>query len=247
MDVRSLPLSHIYPGEGRLRATQPDKVAELARSIERLGLQTPLTVKPCTKVRDGVPSDAWEIVTGHHRFEALRKLARAEVDCKIWDGDAKQARLWEIAENLHRADLLPVERAAHIDEWRRITLEKGCQDDTPLGGIQPHDRGYQKTAESLGIDKNAVRRAEKITSLPDAIKEQAKEEKWSQDKLLRAAAPAPAKPVPLPPSPRNDFEVENAQMAALMNAWNKAGPKVRERFLEEVQSPVFDQTRAGAA
>jgi hypothetical protein len=34
---------------------------------------------------------------------------------------ADQVRLWEIAENLHRAELSVLERSEHIAEWVRIT------------------------------------------------------------------------------------------------------------------------------
>jgi hypothetical protein len=64
----------------------------------------------------------------HHRIAA--SLPPAERD----------ARLWEIAENLHRAELLPVERAERIDEWRRLTVEKGLQDVDPSGGVSSGHR-----------------------------------------------------------------------------------------------------------
>ena len=35
-------------------------------------------------------------------------------------GDEREAKLWEIAENLHRADLSVQERADHIAEWIRL-------------------------------------------------------------------------------------------------------------------------------
>lgn len=78
-------------------------------------------------------------------------------------------RLWEIAENLHRAELGPVERAEHIDEWRKLTVAKETQggaDGAPLGGRQPHEKGIAKTAEALGVSDATVRRAEKISALP---------------------------------------------------------------------------------
>lgn len=47
------------------------------------------------------------------------------------------ARLWEIAENLHRAELTVQERAEHIAEWVRLTGEKVAQLAPPSGGVQP--------------------------------------------------------------------------------------------------------------
>jgi hypothetical protein len=34
------------------------------------------------------------------------------------------ARLWEISENLHRAELSALERAEHVDEWMTLTESK---------------------------------------------------------------------------------------------------------------------------
>ena len=51
-----------------------------------------------------------------------------------------KARLWEIAENLHRHELTVQERADHIAEWVRLTEEanKGAScADIPRGRGQP--------------------------------------------------------------------------------------------------------------
>src|SRR3954449_6897660 len=48
----------------------------------------------------------------------VRQLGWETVPCIVLEeGQEREARLWEIAENLHRAELPAVERAEHIDEW----------------------------------------------------------------------------------------------------------------------------------
>lgn len=69
------------------------------------------------------------------------------------------ARLWEIAENLHRAELTVQERADQIAEWVSLTNEKVRQVSAPLGGEQPREEGKRKAAKELGIDESDVRRA----------------------------------------------------------------------------------------
>jgi hypothetical protein len=44
------------------------------------------------------------------------------------------SRLWEIAENLHRAELSTLERSDQIAEWVRLAEEKVAQLAPPLGG-----------------------------------------------------------------------------------------------------------------
>jgi hypothetical protein len=68
-------------------------------------------------------------------------------------------RLWEIAENLHRADLTVAERAAHIAEWVRLTGENVKAQVAPLG--KPHDpgrknQGINAAVRELGIDRSGL-------------------------------------------------------------------------------------------
>jgi hypothetical protein len=60
--------------------------------------------------------------------------------------------MWEIAENLHRAELTAVERAEHINEWR-VLAAKGAHDGHPSKNEQPHDVGVSATAKTLGVSR----------------------------------------------------------------------------------------------
>lgn len=165
--------------EHRARGLDAAAVARLAESMARIGLQTPITVRD-----DG----EWPVlVAGLHRLKAAERLGWEKIDAIYLEGDERDARLWEISENLHRADLSAVERAEHIDEWRRLTVAKGAQVAPPSGGKQPGDRGHYKTAETLGVSRDTVRRAEAIASLPETVRDQAREERWSQERLLDIA------------------------------------------------------------
>ena len=41
-------------------------------------------------------------------------------------GSELEARLWEIAENLHRAELTALERAEHISQWIKLRGGRGA-------------------------------------------------------------------------------------------------------------------------
>ena len=213
----------------RLRPLREEAVVALMDSIQKIGLQTPITIR-------WAPDDDGELqhtlVAGHHRVEACRRLGFNKVDGIVLE-DERAARLWEISENLHRADLRPVERAEHIDEWRRLTLEKGRQVVDPPGGKQPADRGHTKTAETLNVSATTVRRAEQIAALPKDVRDRAREGGWSQVRLLKAREPVST----VPPATRSlhHAKAEEAQVQTLMNAWNGASSDARKRFLENVQ------------
>lgn len=233
-----LYVENITVSEGRLRAVNDDAVARLADSFRRLGQQVPISVRD-----DG---DDVVLVAGLHRLRAAEALGWQMIDAVYCDGDETDARLWEIAENLHRAELSPVERAEHIAEWVKLTEEKLRHDDavSDRPGGRGNEGGRRAAARELGVSEPAARRAEKIASLPQETRDQAREENWSQKRLLDAAAPPPTKPTPLP---KNEFETEQDWRNAMMRLWNRAPDEWRERFIDYVQEPVFDRTRAGVA
>jgi hypothetical protein len=91
------------------------------------------------------------------------------------------ARLWEIAENLHRADLTVTERSEHIAEWVRLTEDKQKMAGASCA-IQPDAIGRKRSAQQqpsginaavrdLGIDRTEAQRAVKIASLTPEAKE----------------------------------------------------------------------------
>jgi ParB-like chromosome segregation protein Spo0J len=231
--MESVDAIHVCVGR---RALREDAMPTLMESIQRIGLQSPIAVRIVDEIDIpgvGPVSNVPLLVAGRHRLEACRRLGMETVPVVDFDNE-RDARLWEISENLHRSELLPVERAEQIDEWRRLTVEKFCPQVVGKGsGRRDHERGHEKTADALGISHETVRRAEKIAALPGEIREQAREEGWSQKRLLEAAS---SKPVPPPPPIRNDAEAEDIWITAMRRLWNKGAKEWRERFLEEVST-----------
>ncbi|MBB3900110.1 hypothetical protein [Roseococcus suduntuyensis] len=114
----------------------------------------------------------------------------------------------------------------HIDEWRRLTVEKVGAACTHLGGVQPAERGIKKTADALGVSEDTVKRATRIAALPQDVRDTARAEDWSQSRLLQAARPTPKAP-PIAPDPLEEEQAIEAQVKRLMAAWNAAGPDAR--------------------
>jgi ParB/RepB/Spo0J family partition protein len=155
-----LALDEIEIGDGR-REINAAAVKRLADSIEQVGLRHPITVR-----RRG---ERYVLIAGRHRIEAFRRLKREHIPSLIVSMTNDQARLWEIAENLHRAELSNLQRAEAIEEWRTITERQVRNGSAPSGGVQPSEAGVRKTAEALGVDEKTVRNAEKIAAItPEA-------------------------------------------------------------------------------
>ena len=83
-----------------------EKLIELMGSIKRHGLMQPITLRK-TGAR-------YEIIAGHRRFSAMRRLKESFVDAivdKATDAEADERRM---AENLYREDINPVDEARYI-------------------------------------------------------------------------------------------------------------------------------------
>jgi len=112
--ISHFPLSDIeIPSTGR--DVQEDMVADIAASIEQIGMLNPIGVR----MVDGSP----RLVYGRHRLAAARLLGWTDIECHVLEADDRGARMAEIAENLHRAELTALERSDQIDEWLKLAAE----------------------------------------------------------------------------------------------------------------------------
>jgi ParB-like chromosome segregation protein Spo0J len=167
------------------RPTNATDVVALARSIEALGLQVPLT---CIE-RDG----RFMLVAGRHRLEALRVLGHQKAPVRVVDFDDLEARLWTISENLHRSELTVAQRAEQVAEYAELAKQKREAEKPAqvahVSGGRGNQGGDSLAARDLGISRDEVRRAQTIAALPEATKEAARSLGYddNQSALLKAA------------------------------------------------------------
>lgn len=87
--IGELPCSLIYDAErtssGGQPRGQPRDILALAENIASIGLQTPISVKAIKTVRNGSMADAWAIVDGHRRLDAVRSLGWAKIRAVVCD------------------------------------------------------------------------------------------------------------------------------------------------------------------
>jgi hypothetical protein len=106
-----------------------------------------------------------ELVVGLHRLEAARKLGWEDIDCVFVNMDDLDRQLWEIDENLMRAELGPAEMAEHTAKRADLVRKKVeflKLRKTDSGQSQNAQRGQgdfdEETAKSTGKSKSTVRR-----------------------------------------------------------------------------------------
>lgn len=151
---------------GRMRDLRDDAVAALAASIDKIGLRTPISVRYYAERPAHVPAgetdDALILMTGAHRLAAAKQLGWEKIECFVYyDGDEIDAQLWEIAENLHRADLTKEQRDEHIRRYAELLEERGevsPQIDAKPQGGRPQGIASKVAAET-GLSKSTVERA----------------------------------------------------------------------------------------
>jgi ParB family chromosome partitioning protein len=179
--IEQVVIGDIEMKPGR-READPVAVQRIKSSIEAVGLRTPITVRFSHDVdgETGEVIDRVYLVTGRHRLEACRALGWSVIPAyTMEDGDELDAQLWEISENLHRAELTVQERAEQIAEWVRLSGQKAQL--APIESKRADGRGHRQegginaAVRELGIDRTEAQRAVKIAALPEEAKHVARE------------------------------------------------------------------------
>lgn len=199
MQTERMPVDGIQI-QGRKRDARPEKVAELADSMRGpLGLRTPITVRIVAEHTDSdgrITCDVPILVAGLHRLLAARQLGWEDIDAFVMNGDdPDEVELWEIEENLKRADLTAQERADQTARWVELTGSKVGQSDPLCAKTgRGNEGGLRAAVRDLGIDRSEARRAVKIASLSPEAKEAARTVGLddNQTALLAAASHASA-------------------------------------------------------
>ena len=101
----------------RHRKLNEKKVAPLMASIQEIGLKTPIVVREV--------GDDLHLIAGRHRLEAYMQLGIERIPARIMlTLDEVDSELWEISENLHRAELTPAEQVKQMARWVELVEAK---------------------------------------------------------------------------------------------------------------------------
>lgn len=253
IEILNLEFIKIGPRHRELREEQ---VSSLMQSIAKIGLKTPITV------RQPHGDDDVYLVAGGHRLEACKRLGMEQIEAFVVESDDEDAaRMWEIAENLHRAELTALERDEHVSEWIRLAEKKACEvqslqdatNETKRSDGRGHrkESGVRAASRELGIESTDAHRAVKVASLSDDAKEAAKETGLDDNRsaLLEAAKADPkrqaeklreiARVKQINRQVNESMSQDDRQLRALHKAWDVADSDARARFLENIGVTSF--------
>jgi ParB family chromosome partitioning protein len=137
-EIVDLPVKDIsYDPAKRLRKVDPNKVAELNKSIAEFGLLEPIGV---TRAEE---EGKYLLRYGAHRFEVVKELKWKNVTSNILDLGSTAACIAEIDENLMITVLTPTQRSDHIA--KRKVLYELLHPETKKGNAQA--AGMRRTAK----------------------------------------------------------------------------------------------------
>jgi ParB-like chromosome segregation protein Spo0J len=88
MTIQSIPLDKLLPHPGNTNVMSRANFNRLLRHIERTGRYEPLVARPHPE-----QSDAFQLLNGHHRAEALRRLGHATAEVIVWEVDDEEAAI----------------------------------------------------------------------------------------------------------------------------------------------------------
>lgn len=259
-------LDLIEPGT-RLRGVSVEQVMAIAESMKEVGLLSPITVYVRDVIRAGIAVQGYGLIAGLHRLEAAKGLGWDDIDAQIVTLPELSRQLAECDENLCGTKLTQSERAlftrrrkeiyeAIHPETRQGAVGRGGKSDPNIGSFV--DDTAARTGRSRSSISADATRGERISEdvlnsivgtdldkgiVLDALAATPRDQQAARVEAMRAEPTRP-KPTPLP---KHEFETEQDWRNAMMRLWNRAPQEWRERFIEYVQQPVFDQTRAGAA
>jgi len=178
-------INEIIIGENR-RSVNPERVKELAASIQEIGLLNPITI-----------TEDKHLVAGLHRIEAYKLLGKTEIEATVVSLDELDAELAQIDENLMRNELTVLERAEQLKRRKEIYEAKYPESKSYVIGGKIRQNSANEiisfardTASKIGVSPRTVQHEVQIAEdLADEVKEAIRNTDLADNKteLLRLA------------------------------------------------------------
>jgi ParB family chromosome partitioning protein len=144
--LRELPLASIVPNPHQPRRFfDEESLQELAASIREVGVLQPILVRPTA-------GDQFELVAGERRWRAAKRAGLAMVPAIIRSIDDALSVEQALIENLHRADLNPLEEAS---AYQALIEEYGLT--------------HEQVAQRVGKSRSAISNTLRLLTLPPAL------------------------------------------------------------------------------
>lgn len=128
------------------KAFDPEELSHLSDSIRTHGILQPLVVR---KV-----GDEYQLVAGERRLRAAQAVGLAEVPVRLVNFNDQQVLEAALVENIHRADLNPIEKAQGFRDY-----------------LTRFHMTHEQLAERLGLDRSTITNLVGLLDLPAEVQE----------------------------------------------------------------------------
>lgn len=149
LSLVEVPLDDVRPNPRQPRQVfDPDDLAELAFSLREVGVLQPVVVR-------ALPADAevrYELVVGERRWRAAREAGLERIPALVRETSDEAMLRDALLENLHRAQLNPLEEAA---AYAQLLEEFGCT--------------QEELAERIGRSRPQVSNTIRLLRLPPLV------------------------------------------------------------------------------
>lgn len=158
--VRVIPLEYIdeFPGHP-FKVLDDESMQKLMNSIEEIGVQSPIVARIKEDQR-------YEIISGHRRVHACRRLGLKLIPAIVRDLSRDEAIIAMVDANLQREHILPSEKAAaykmKMDAMKRRAGRPSKENVSPLG---TNLRTDEIIAQEAGESRNQVQRYIRLNEL----------------------------------------------------------------------------------
>lgn len=139
---KEIPLGKIQPNPKQPRRDfDEDELDELAESIKAFGVLQPVVVRP-------LKAGAYELIMGERRLRASERAGQATIPAVIRKTDDDSMLRDALIENVHRADLNPIEEAL---AYEQLLEEFGCTKEELSTRIHRSRPQISNTLRLLGL------------------------------------------------------------------------------------------------
>lgn len=144
--LHEVPISQIEPNRYQPREYfDEEQLVSLAASIRAVGVLQPVLVRPAGPER-------YELIAGERRWRAARRAGLQTIPALVRQTEDVRSLEHALVENLHRADLNPLEEAAAYQQL-----------------IEEFDHTQEEVATRVGKSRSAVANTLRLLHLPATI------------------------------------------------------------------------------